>query len=82
MILVKDVEDRATLVEREAQERLSRAEVESTVVLASAHEEPEGHVQKVALLEGELAEARRVQEVAKENYHGLSDVVADDNRRR
>jgi hypothetical protein len=78
-MLVKDAEDRATVAEREAQERLSRAEVESAVVLTSTHEEPEGPVRKIALLEGELVEVRRAQEMAEENYCGLSDVAADDN---
>jgi hypothetical protein len=31
---------------------------ENTVTLASTHEDTEGHAQKVALLEGEPAEAR------------------------
>jgi hypothetical protein len=52
-----DAEDRATLVEREALERVLRLEAESTAVLASAHEEAEGFTQKIALLEGGLAEA-------------------------
>jgi hypothetical protein len=59
VLLVNDVEDQATLAEREAQERVSRVEAESTVVLASAHEETEGLVRKIALLESELAEARQ-----------------------
>jgi tetrahydromethanopterin S-methyltransferase subunit F len=44
MILVKDVEDRAALIEREARERVSGVEAESTAMLASAHEEAEGLV--------------------------------------
>jgi hypothetical protein len=77
VLLVKDVEDQATLAEREAQERVSRVEAESTVVLASAHEETEDLVRKIALLESELAEARQTQEVVEENSCGLSDVIAD-----
>jgi hypothetical protein len=42
MVWVKDAEDRATLAEREAQERVSGMEVESAAVLASVHEETEG----------------------------------------
>jgi hypothetical protein len=41
-IHVKDVKDRAALEEKEAQERVSRVEVENTAVLASAHEDVEG----------------------------------------
>jgi hypothetical protein len=47
---------RAALVEREAQERVLRVEVESTMVLASAREEVEGLVPKIAYLKSELAE--------------------------
>jgi hypothetical protein len=36
-LCVKDVEDRATLAKREALERVSRAEAENAVMLASAH---------------------------------------------
>jgi hypothetical protein len=70
------VEDWATLAEREAQERVSRVETENAVVLASACEDAEGLVRKVALLEGELAEARRAWEVAEEKFHDLSDAAA------
>jgi hypothetical protein len=41
---VNDVEDRATIAEREAWERVLRVEVESTPMLASTHEEVEGLV--------------------------------------
>jgi hypothetical protein len=54
-------------------------EAESATTLASTHEEAEGLVQKIILLEGELAEARRAQEVAEENSHGLSDVTTNAN---
>jgi hypothetical protein len=50
------VEDRATLLEREALERVSIVEVENTVASASAHENVEGLVWKIALLEGKLVE--------------------------
>jgi hypothetical protein len=51
---VKDTEDRASIVEREALERVSRAEAENTTALASAREDAEGLAQKVALLQDEL----------------------------
>jgi hypothetical protein len=46
--------------QQEARERVSGVEPENTVALASAHEDAEGLVQKVTLLEGELAEGRWV----------------------
>jgi hypothetical protein len=77
---VKDVEDQAALAEREDLERVSRKEVESATVLASAHEEIEGLVRKNALLEGELAEVCKACEVTEENARGLSDAAADAER--
>jgi hypothetical protein len=65
------------LAEREAQERVSGVEVESSMAPASAHEEAEGLVWKIALLEGALAEVCRAWEVAEENSCCLSDAVAD-----
>jgi hypothetical protein len=59
---VKDAEDRATLVERETIERVSRVDVENDTALASAREDAEGFVKKITLLEGELATKRRVLE--------------------
>jgi hypothetical protein len=51
----------------------SRAwEMESVVVLASVWEDAEGLVRKVALLEGELAEARQAREVAEEKVRNMS----------
>jgi hypothetical protein len=47
------------------------------MTLASAREDAEGLVQKIALLEGELAEARRDREVAEENSCGLSNTATD-----
>jgi hypothetical protein len=49
--------DRATLAEREAHKRVSRVEAESATALAFAHGEAEGFTRRIALLEGELAEA-------------------------
>jgi hypothetical protein len=80
MILVKDAEDQAALVEREAQERVSWVEADSVVMLASTHEEAEGFVRKIVLLKGELAEVHRAREVAEENSRSLSDVAADAER--
>jgi hypothetical protein len=51
----------------------SRAwEMESVVVLASVREDAEGLARKVALLEGELAEARQAQEVAEDKVRNMS----------
>jgi hypothetical protein len=46
--------------------------MESVVVLASVREDAEGLVRKVALLEGELAEARQAQEVAEDKVRNMS----------
>jgi hypothetical protein len=59
MTLVRDAEDRATLAKMEAWERVSRVELESAATLASARNEGESLVQRIALLKGELAEAHR-----------------------
>jgi hypothetical protein len=59
------------LVERGDRKRVSKVEAESVAALAFAHEEVEGLVQKIAVLEGELAEACRAREVAEENSRGL-----------
>jgi hypothetical protein len=75
------MEDQATLVKREAQKRVSRMEVESTVALASACGEAKDLTRRIALLEGELAEARQARDTTKENSQGLSDVAADAERR-
>jgi hypothetical protein len=77
---VKDVEDQSTLAERETHERVLRVEAENIVALASTCEDAKGLVQKIAQLEGELAEERRAQEVAEENSHGLYDKVVNAER--
>jgi hypothetical protein len=51
-------------VERVALERVSRAEVENAMVLASAREDAEGFVRKITLLENELAVERQAREVS------------------
>jgi hypothetical protein len=60
---------------------MSRVEVESVAALASACEDAEGVVQRITLLEGELAEAHWAREVAEENACGLFDAVADAKQR-
>jgi hypothetical protein len=79
-LCVKDVEDRATLAEREALEMVLRVEAKNAVVLASAREDAKGLVRKIALLKGKLAEERRAREVAEENSCDLSKIVADAER--
>jgi hypothetical protein len=59
---------------------VSKVEAESTATLASTCEEAEGLVQRIALLEGELAEARQAREMAKENSQGSSDAAVDVER--
>jgi hypothetical protein len=51
---LKDAEDWVALVEREALERVSRAEAENAVALASAHAEAKSFACKITLLEDEL----------------------------
>jgi hypothetical protein len=48
--LVSYAEDHATLVGREAQERVSSVEAERATALASTHGEAEGFAQRIALL--------------------------------
>jgi hypothetical protein len=52
-------------------------EMEVTVVLVSACEDAKGLVRKVALLNGELVEARRAREVAEEKFCNLSNMSVD-----
>jgi hypothetical protein len=52
-LCVKGAEDQTTLVEMEALERVSRVEAQNDVALASAHEDAEGFIRKIVLLEGE-----------------------------
>jgi hypothetical protein len=56
-------------------------EVDDAAALASACEDVEGLVWKVTLLEGELAEVRRAQKVAKEKFCSLSDASVDGAQR-
>jgi hypothetical protein len=61
---VKDVGDRAALVEREALQREWRVEAENPMMLASGHDDAKGLAQKITLLEDELAAERRSWEVS------------------
>jgi hypothetical protein len=81
-LCVKDAEDRATIAEREARERVSRMEAENAAALACAHEDAEALVRKITLLEGERVEERQARELAEENSRGLSDVTTNAEHRR
>jgi hypothetical protein len=72
-IRVKDVEDRATLAEREALERVSRAKVENAMALASSCEDAKGLAQKIALLEDELAAECQAWEVSEREHQEQSE---------
>jgi hypothetical protein len=61
---VKDAENQATLVEREALKRASRVEVEKATTLASTHEDVEGFTRKINLLEDDLTAEHQAQEVS------------------
>jgi hypothetical protein len=67
----------ATLVERDARERVSRVEVEKSAALAFAHEDVKGIVREMIHLEGELAEKRQAQEFVEENSCFMSDAACD-----
>jgi hypothetical protein len=54
--------------------------VKNLAVLASVWEDAEGLIYKVALLDGELAEARQAREVAEEKFCSLFDASADGAR--
>jgi hypothetical protein len=81
VIHVKDAEDWAALVEREARERVSRVEAENAIMLASTHKDAECLVRKITLIEGELVEVRWAPEVAEENSRGLFDAAVDAEHR-
>jgi hypothetical protein len=55
-------------------------EVENTATLAFSHQDVEGLVRRITLLEDELTEERQARELAERNSHGLSDTVADAER--
>jgi hypothetical protein len=68
VLRVNDAEDQATLAEREALKRVSRAEVENAATLASASEDAEGFACKIALLEDELAMECQAREVSEREH--------------
>jgi hypothetical protein len=74
-------EARVTLAEREAWDRVLKTEMESTASLAFVCGEVDEFARKVALLEGELADMHQAWDMADANFKGLSDRVADVNRR-
>jgi hypothetical protein len=57
-VFVQKAKAQAILARREAWERVSKVEAESAAALASTSREAEGFARRVALLEGELADAR------------------------
>jgi hypothetical protein len=57
-----------------------KTEAEGTASFAFVHGEADEFTQKVALLEGELADARQAQDTVEVNFQGLSDGVANVNR--
>jgi predicted trehalose synthase len=61
-------------------ERVTRVELESATVMASAHEEAEGFARRIALLKDELPEARQAWVMAKKNSQRLSNAAADVER--
>jgi hypothetical protein len=65
---VKDVEDRAALMEREALERVLWAEEENATALPSAREDAKGFARKIGLLEDELAAERHAREVLEREH--------------
>jgi hypothetical protein len=65
---IKGAEDRAVLEEREALERVSRAEAENSAALSSARADAEDLVQKVILFEDELAEEHWVRETCEREH--------------
>jgi hypothetical protein len=68
VLRVNDAEDQATLAEREALKRVSRAEVENAATLASASEDAEGFACKIAFLEDELAMECQAREVSEREH--------------
>jgi hypothetical protein len=70
---IKDGEDRATLVERGALELVPWVEAENSTALTSAHDDTEGLVQKITLLESELMEERWDREVSKREHRECLD---------
>jgi hypothetical protein len=66
--LLKGVEDRAALGEREALEMMSRAEEVNDVAIASTREDAKGVVQKIVLHEGKLVVEHPAPEVSEREH--------------
>jgi hypothetical protein len=67
---IKDVEDRAALVEREALEWVSRVKTENSIAPSFARADAEGLVWKIVLLEDEIAEEHSAWETAEKEDQG------------
>jgi hypothetical protein len=61
-------------------ERTQVREVENVVMLASIWEDAKGLIRKVALPEGEFAEARQAQKVVEEKFYSLPNASIDSAR--
>jgi hypothetical protein len=68
----RGVEDKDALAESEALERVSRAEVENSAVLTSAHDDAKGIAKKIALLESELVEERQARKMSERDTGSVS----------
>jgi aminopeptidase N len=79
-VLVREAEARAALAEREARVRVSRMEMKSVVALTSARGKAEGFARRIALVQGELANALQARDIAEVNSWSLSGVAADTDR--
>jgi hypothetical protein len=67
-LCVKDAEDWATLAEREALEKVSRAKAKTAAMLASVREDAESFVRKITLLQGEIAAERQARLVSRREH--------------
>jgi hypothetical protein len=67
-LCIKDVDDWAALAEREALEWVSQVEAENSAALAFVHEDAEGLVRKIALLEDELMRECRARDMSKREH--------------
>jgi hypothetical protein len=65
---IKGAKDWAALAERDAQERVSLAEVENSIALSSARADTEDLLRKLILLEDKLAEECRVRETSEREH--------------
>jgi hypothetical protein len=67
-VSIKEAEARATSTEREAWERVLKTEAESVASLDFVRREASELAQKVAFLEGELADARKAHDTVEANF--------------